>query len=207
MSFTLHYHPIASYAMKVVIGLYETNFEFEKKTVDLGDAHERAAFLKLTPIGKLPVLVNDDSGRVYLETSVILESVASSLVPHEREAALAARYHDRFFDSYVMDPMSKIVADKIRPPGKTDPHGVEEARKQLATAYDIIEGRIGDAYAVGNDFTLADCAASPALWYANKVQPFGDRRRLTAYYDRLMARPAFQRVLEEAKPLMHLFPG
>ena len=122
------------------------------------------------------------------------------------DAALATRYHDRFFDSYIAEPMQKIVTDKIRPPGKSDPHGVEEARKQLATAYDIIDARIG-VFAAGDDFTLADCAASPALWYANKVQPFGDRPRLTAYYDRLMSRPAFQRVLEEAKPLMHFFPG
>jgi glutathione S-transferase len=208
MSFTLHYHPIASFAMKVVIGLYEVGFEFDKKTINLGDPKEREEFLELTPIGKLPVLRDDDRGRVYLETSVILEAMAGDrLIPRDRDLALATRYHDRFFDSYVAEPMSKIVTDKIRPPGRGDSFGVEEARKQLATAYDIIERRIGDRYAVGEPFTLADCAASPALWYANKVQPFGDRPRLTAYYERLMARPAFQRVLEEAKPLMHLFPG
>ena len=60
---------------------------------------------------------------------------------------------------------------------------------------------------VGDGFTLADCAAAPALFYADTVAPFGAaHRELTAYLGRLMARPSFARVLEEAEPYFRLFP-
>ena len=58
-----------------------------------------------------------------------------------------------------------------------------------------------------DDFTLADCAAAPALFYANTVVPFAEtHKNLAAYFDRLMTRPSFARVLEEAQPYFHLFP-
>jgi glutathione S-transferase len=62
-------------------------------------------------------------------------------------------------------------------------------------------------WALGDDFTLADCAAAPALFYANTVVPFGQtEKNLSAYLDRLMARPSFARVIEEAEPYFKLFP-
>jgi len=209
MSFTLHYHPLASYAMKVTLGLYELGLEFEKKTVNLMDPAERAEYLKLTPIGKLPVLRDDTTGRVYLETSVILEAMgADRFIPKDRDQALECRYLDRVFDFYVADQTAKIVTDKLRPEGQHDPFGVDEARKKLSTAYDLLEARLqGRTLAVGDDFTLADCAASPALFYADKIQSFRDRPRLTAYFQRLLERPAFARVLREAEPYMKYFPG
>ena len=205
MSFTLHYHPLASYAMKVTLGLYELGLEFEKKTVNLMDPAERAEYLKLTPIGKLPVLRDDTTGRVYLETSVILEAMgADRFIPKDRDQALECRYLDRVFDFYVADQTAKIVTDKLRPEGQHDPFGVDEARKKLSTAYDLLEARLqGRTLAVGDDFTLADCAASPALFYADKIQSFRDRPRLTAYFQRLLERPAFARVLREAEPYMN----
>ena len=209
MSFTLHYHPLASYAMKVTLGLYELGLEFEKKTINLMDPAERAEYLKLTPIGKLPALRDDATGRVYLETSVILEAMgADQLLPKDRDQALECRYLDRVFDLYMADQTAKIVTDKLRPPGQNDPFGVDEARKKLDTTYDLLEARLdGRKFAVGDDFTLADCAASPALFYADKIRAFRDRPRLTAYFQRLLERPAFARVLREAEPFMKYFPG
>jgi glutathione S-transferase len=209
MSFTLHYHPLASYAMKVTLGLYELGLEFEKKTINLMDPAERAEYLKLTPIGKLPALRDDTTGRVYLETSVILEAMgADRLIPKDRDQALECRYLDRVFDLYVADQTAKIVTDKLRPAGQHDPFGVDEARKKLATTYDLLDARLeGRRFAVGDDFTLADCAASPALFYADKIRTLRDRPRLTAYFQRLLERPAFARVLREAEPFMKYFPG
>ena len=85
---------------------------------------------------------------------------------------------------------------------------VEEAKARLRTSFDMIEAEMaGRTWAMGESFTIADCAASPSLYYANKVLPFRDtHRHVAAYFDRLMARPAFARVLEEAKPYAHLFP-
>lgn len=209
MKLTMLDHPISSFSWKVAMGLYEAGVPFQRKTVDLMDPAARAEFLKISPFGKIPTLRDDDTGRVYLETSVILEALAPSLLPSDRERALAVRYWDRFFDLYVNVPMGIIVEDKFRP--QKDPYGLDRARANLGTAYDVLEKELAAGeltpFAGGEAVTLADCAAAPSLWYANKVQPFGEHERIARYLERLEARPSFQRVLEEAKPLMHMFPG
>lgn len=209
MGFTLHYHPMASFAMKVTVGLYEIDFAFEKHTVNLMDPAGRAEYLKLTPIGKLPVLCDDTTGRVYAESSVILEAMGGErLIPGDRDRMLECRYLDRVFDLYLADQTAKIVTDKLRAEGQRDAFGVTEARKRIADTYDLLEARLeGRTFAVGEDFTLADCAASPALFYADKLCSLREHPRLRAYFTRLRGRPAFARVLDEAEPLMKYFPG
>ena len=72
----------------------------------------------------------------------------------------------------------------------------------------MLEAQVaGGAWLCGDAFGLADCAAAPALYYANKVQPLGDEHAaVTAYLARLTARPSFARVLAEAEPFFKLFP-
>ena len=113
-----------------------------------------------------------------------------------------------FLRSYVHLPVQKIVGDRLRPAGTKDPHGVEEAKARLQSCYGMIDKEIGGrTWAMGDAFSMADCAASPALFYANKVLPFGDsHKNLTAYFDRLKARPSFARVLREAEPYFGMFP-
>jgi glutathione S-transferase len=213
MSLTLHYHPLASYCWKALIALYETGVAFDKQLVDLANAEQRAALAKIAPFVKFPVL--EDGGRVVTEASMIIEYVAlhvpgkNALVPADPEAAFEVRRRDRFFDLYVHEPMQKIVGDRIRPDGKTDPHGVEQARAQLATAFDVLERELGSQlWAAGEAFTMADCAAAPALYYADRVQPIGrEHPRISAYLKRLHERPSFARVFQEAQPYMSMFPG
>lgn len=214
MSLTLYYHPLASFCWKVLIALYENGTPFEPVIVDLGDPASKAAFLKVWPVGKFPVLRDESRGKTIPESTVITEYLARhypgkiELLPADRDAALQARLGDRFYDCYVHAPMQKIVADKLRPAGKTDPYGVEQARAEILSSYDIVEAEMaGRRWATGDAYTLADCAASPALFYANKVQPFGEgHKNVAAYLDRLMRRPSFARVIEEAGPYFHLFP-
>jgi glutathione S-transferase len=122
---------------------------------------------------------------------------------------LQARLSDRFYDLNVNEPMQKIVGDRLRPAGQTDPYGVEQAKARLQTAYGMIEREMATkAWAIGQDFTMADCAAAPALFYADKVVPFGDAHRAVArYFERLMKRPSYARALEEAQPYLHRFPS
>jgi glutathione S-transferase len=201
----LHYHPLSSFSMKVAMGLYELGLPFEKRTVHLMDEAERAEYRKLSPFGKIPVVTDGD--RVLLETSIILEALGGErLIP--TASALECRLLDRFFDLYVNTPVGKIVTDKLRPAGKNDALGVELARKELATAYDVLEERLGaTTYAVSDEVTLADCAAAPALFYAEKLLPFGEHARVAAYFRRLSERPSFKRVVEEAQPYLKYFPG
>jgi len=215
MSFELYYHPLASYCWKALIALYEAEIPFEKRMVDLGDPAQRAAFLELTPLGKFPLLRDTESGQSIPESSIVIEYLAqrapsaARLFPTSAEQLLDARGKDRFFDLYVMEPMSKIVDDKLRPETERDRRGVAEAHARLDTAYGIAERFLkATGWAVGDGFSFADCAAAPSLFYADKVHPLSATLpRCRAYLERLQERPSFARVLREAEPYMAMFPG
>ena len=215
MSLELYYHPLASYCWKPLIALYEAAIPFEKRLVDLGDPAQRAAFLELTPLGKFPLLRDTESGRCIPESSIVIEYLAqhapsaARLFPSSAERLLDARAKDRFFDFYVMEPMSKIIDDKLRAETDRDRKGVADAHARLDTAYTVAERFLRDTgWAVGDDFSLADCSAAPSLFYANKVHPLSPSLpRCRAYLERLQARPSFARVLREAEPYMAMFPG
>jgi glutathione S-transferase len=212
MQIKLHYHPLASYCWKVLIALYESDIGFERQIVDLSDPAQRAALLVISPFGKFPVLEADT--RIVLESTLIIEYLArhipsaAPLLPADQEKAFDVRGRDRFFDLNVHEPMQKIVLDRIRPAGQQDPYGVAHAQSRLGTAYDVLESELGpQPWAAGADFTMADCAAAPALYYANRVRPFdATHPRLSAYLKRLHARPSFARVVGEAQPHLANFP-
>jgi len=215
MTLMLHFHPLASYCWKVLIALYEAEAPFESTIVDLGDARSRAAFLQLWPVGKMPVLTDTGRQATVPESTIIIEYLAthypgrSELIPADVDMARRVRLADRFYDLYVHEHMQKIVGDRLRPSGQKDPFGVEHARASLAAAYTIINDDIVSKYwATGQSFTLADCAAFPALYYANKVAPFpGNFANLAGYFERLSQRPSVKRVLREAEPYFAMFPA
>jgi glutathione S-transferase len=214
MTLTLYFHPFSSYCQKVLTALYERDLPFTPRIVDLSDAAERAMLEALSPIGKFPVLRDDAAGGTVAEASVIVEYLdclgdAPPLVPQDAEAALDARYWDRVFDLYVMTPLQKVVADTFRPDGTHDSFGVEEAKANLERSYRIVDDALaqrGGDWICGDIFTLADCAAAPALFYAGMVVPFEAHSRLSAYFTRLRARPSFSRAVDEARPYRAFFP-
>jgi glutathione S-transferase len=214
MSLTMHLHPLASFCWKPLIALYENGTPFTSVVVDLGNEQSRAAFLKLWPAGKMPVLRDEARDRTVPESTIIIEYLnahcpgAVELIPADNELARAVRLADRFYDFYVHEPMQKVVGDRLRPEGKTDPFGVDQARSQLHNSYALIDQDMQSrTWAVGEAFSMADCAAAPALFYANKVEPFGDKYPAARrYHDRLLQRPSVARVIEEAQPYFKLFP-
>jgi glutathione S-transferase len=214
MSLTLYFHPLSSFCQKTLVALYENDTPFQGHIVDLGDAQSRAAFLKIWPIGKFPVLHDAARKHTIPESTIIIEYLAqhypgrTQLVPANADRARQTRMHDRFFDLYVHFPMQDIVGDRLRPADKRDPFGVEQARARLATALDMIEQDMASkTWVMGDAFTMADCAAAPALYYANLVMPFATTHKtVTRYFDRLLARPSFARAVKEADPYRHLFP-
>jgi len=194
--------------------LYENDTPFAPNMVDLGNTADRAALLKLWPIGKFPVLRDDARDQTVPESSTIIEYLdrhypgRTQFIPADPDLAWQTRLRDRFYDLYLHLPMQKIMVDRLRPEGKRDPHGVEEARGQLRTTYRMIEAQMaGSTWAMGEAFGLADCAAMPSLFYGNMVEPFGDvHKNVTAYYERLKARPSVARVLKEAEPYFNMVP-
>lgn len=214
MSLKLYMHPLASFCQKALIAFYENDTPFEPHIVDLGDAASSAAFKEIWPIGKFPVLRDEAKNRTVPESSIIIEYLAqhypgkTQLVPADADLARQTRFRDRFFDLYVHEPMQKIVTDKLRPAGISDPYGVEQAKTLMQTAYGMIDQEMATkTWAMGDAFTLADCAAAPSMFYANLVMPLGDTyKNAAAYLDRLMQRPSYVRVLREAQPYFALFP-
>jgi glutathione S-transferase len=214
MSLKLYFHPLSSFCQKVLIALYENDTAFEPHIVDLANETSRAEFLKIWPIGKFPVLRDEAKDRTVPESSTIIEYLAqhypgkTQLVPADPDLARETRLRDRFYDLYVNVPMQKVVTDRLRPAGKRDPHGVEQAKTLLQTACDTIEQEMAaKTWAMGDTFSMADCAAAPALYYANLVMPFGESHNNVArYFNRLLERPSFARAVEEAEPYRALFP-
>jgi glutathione S-transferase len=214
MALTLYFHPLASFCHKVLIALCENETPFTGHVVDLANKEASAAFLDLWPVGKMPVLRDDDRDRTIPETTIIIEYLdqhypgARPLLPIEESERLEARLWDRFFDLYVQVPMAKVVTDRLRADGEHDPRGVTDARSTLVTVYDMIERRMADkTWVAGKRFSLADCAAAPALFYAAIVMPFPKTHaRLAAYFERLMDRASVKRAIAEARPYFHMFP-
>jgi glutathione S-transferase len=215
MMLRLYFHPLSSFCMKVLMALYENGTPFEPQIVNLGDEADRAAFLKVWPLGKFPVLRDEDRDWLVPESSIIIEYLQQHypgrvrFVPEDADLARRTRMYDRFFDLHVNVPMQKIVTDRLRPAGQNDAFGVASAREHLNLALDMLEGDMrSKTWAMGAGFTMADCAAAPALYYADRVSPLRDARPNAAgYLDRLRRRPSFARTLREAEPYFSLFPG
>jgi len=214
MSLKLYFHPLSSFCQKALVAFYENDTPFEGHIVDLADETQRANFKKIWPIGKFPVLRDEAKDRTIPESSIIIEYLAQhypgriKLVPGDADLARQTRMRDRFYDLYVNAPMQKVVTDKLRPAGKNDPHGVEQAKALLETALGMVDKDMGTkTWAMGENFSMADCAAAPALYYANLVMPFGaTHKNAAAYFGRLMERPSFARAVKEAQPYHTLFP-
>ncbi len=212
MSLQLYAHPFSSYCQKVLMALYENGTPFKFRMLGPDDPSTGAEFATLWPLTRMPLLVDD--GRAVMEATIIIEYLdlyhpgAAHLLPTDARAALGARMMDRFFDNYVMTPMQKIVADCLRPADARDPHGVAHAHALLDRAYRWLDGQLQDReWSAGADFSLADCAAAPSLFYADWVHPIAPGfAHLIAYRKRLLARPSFARAVDEARPHRPLFP-
>jgi glutathione S-transferase len=210
MSLTLYAHPFAAYCWKVLIALYENATPFNYRLVE--DAAGWAELESLWPIKKFPLL--KDGNATIIESSIIVEHVmrhypgATQMIPANDDAALQVRFMDRFFDHYVMTPMQTLVSDRMRTENERDVKGVTDARKMLDVAYGWLEKQVTqEAWLCGGMFSLAECSAAPALFYADWVHPIGDRvPGVGAYRRRVLARPSVARVVDEARPYRKLFP-
>jgi glutathione S-transferase len=210
MPLTLYYHPLSSFCHKVLIAFYELGVEFERRIIDLSNEAQRTELKALWPFCKFPVIRDHDRQRDVPESSVIIEYLdrfypsQQHLIPGDWDTALDVRLWDRFFDLHVQVPLQQIVSDRMRSANGD----LSRERATLMTAYGMLERQLGcRTWVASPDFSMADCAAAPALFYASILVPFpDDHHHLIAYFDRLTQRPSVQRVIVEARPCFHLFP-
>jgi len=210
MSLTLYAHPFSSYCHKVLIALWADATPFDYRMLDDDHPDQMAELKRRWPFGQFPLLVDD--GETLVESTPIIEHLqarhrVNTWIP-DGETGRRVRFLDRFFDQYVMNSMTVPVFDALRSEGTRDPTGVAKARATLQLAYDWLEANLGDGpWAAGDDFTLADCAAAPSLFYADWVEAIGaERPRLAAYRARLLAHPVVARAVDEARPYRSFFP-
>jgi glutathione S-transferase len=211
MSLQFFGHPFSSYTWKVLIPLYADGTPFDYRNVDPAFPDNGEELKRISPFGLFPTLVDD--GEVVLESTPIIEHLQARHPGPNRwipdgDAGRRTRFLDRFFDLHVMTNMNAPVGNRLRPDGKKDDYGVERALQRLRAAYEWLESNLGEGpWAMGDEFTLADCAAAPSLFYADWVEQIGEERpRLKAYRARLLAHPAVSRCVEEARPYRAYFP-
>ncbi len=209
----LYYHPFASFCQKALIALYEKGVPFQPVFIDLADPEHRARLASVWPMTKFPVLRDEAVARIIPESSLIIEYLdeivpdRARMIPADPKSALQARLWDRFFDGFVAVNVTKIVTDRFRPDERRDHDGVAQAEATIRQALDMFEREIaGREWAIGNQFSLADCAAAPALFYAGTIVPLEGYPHVKGYSERLLARPSFVRVVEEARPFRPIFP-
>ncbi len=212
MSLVLYGHPFSSYTQKVCIALYENSTPFEFRSLQPDQPQHAAEWLARWPLRKFPLLV--DGERNVVETSIIIEYLQLAhpgpmrLLPADPMAALDVRFLDRFFDLHVMDAMQVAITSKLgRIPMKSE-EGLAIAKERLELAYGWLEKHLaGKTWATGEEFTMADCAAAPSLFYADWTYQIPESYPiLRAYRARLLARPSYARAVDEARPFRNLFP-
>lgn len=204
----LYYFPLSTYSQKVLTALYEKGVEFESEQVRLFDEAERERYREIYPLGRIPLLVLDD-GHLIPESSIIVEYLDTNLdggprlIPSAPDEARQTRFHDRMLDLYLNDSIASLLFQSWKPEEARDGELIERSRFRAGVMYDFLEHRLdGRTWLMGEDFTMADCAAGPSLLYAGDLFPFAERPALAAYWERLRARPSYARVLEEADPFL-----
>jgi glutathione S-transferase len=212
MSLVLYGHLFSSYTQKVLIALYENGTPFEFRSIGPDTPQHSAEWLARWPLRKFPLLV--DNKRNIAETSIIIEYLQLKhpgpvrLLPADSMAALDVRFLDRFFDLFVMTPVQHAVDGALTGDPVKRQEGTALAEEKLERAYAWLEGNLaGRTWAAGAEFTLADCAAAPSLFYADWTHRISDSYPvLQAYRTRLLGRPSFARAVEDARPFRSYFP-
>ncbi|HVY44917.1 MAG TPA: glutathione S-transferase family protein [Minicystis sp.] len=212
MSLALYGHPFSSYTRKVLVALYENATPFELRCIGPDTPEHAAEWARRWPLRKFPLLL--DGEREIVESSIIIEYLAIAhpgpvaLLPADARAALDVRFLDRFFDLHVMSSMQHAVAGALTGDPEKRREALATAEEKLEVAYAWLERHlVGRAWAAGEEFTIADCAAAPSLFYADWVHPIrASFPALRAYRARLLERPSFARAVDEARPYRRLFP-
>jgi glutathione S-transferase len=210
----LYYFPLSPYSQKALIAFPEKGVSFTPEIVIPADPEQRAAYVKINPLGKVPLLVLDDGHKIP-ESSIIIEYLedhhgasGTRLIPADKDLARQTRFHDRQWDLYVNNQTQTIFFDGRKPEKDRNPTAVAAARAVLDIMYPMYDAHLAKrTWIMGDAFTMADCAAAPCLTYLRMLHPYEQHKHLSAYAARLMERPSFAKVQQDAAPFMAKLMG
>ena len=205
----LYYNPISTYSQKVLLAFYEKGIDFEPNIVKLMDPESEKEYRKVYPMGKIPCLVLDDD-HIIPESSIIIEYIDSMAEPRlidgDADQTRKIRFKDRMFDLYLNDTVVTLLFQSMKPEDQKDQARIDTAKFRIDTMYSFMEQEFGQQpYANGDKFTMSDCAAAPALFYAEMLAPFGEYENISAYWGRLKERKSVQKTHTDAKPIVEEF--
>ena len=205
----LYYHPISTYSQKVMIAIDEKALNVDFEIVELMEPEANKAYREIYPLGKIPCLLLDN-GHMIPESSIIIEYLDGlskpTLITGDASETRQIRFQDRMLDLYLNDNVATLLFQSIKPEEERDQERIDRARFQIGTIYDFMDHDLGkQAYACGGEFSMADCAAAPALFYAQQVASFDAYENICAYWDRLNSRPSIRKTQEEAAPAIAAF--
>jgi glutathione S-transferase len=205
----LYYNPISTYSQKTLLAFYEKGLEFEPHIVSLMDPEAGKAYREVYPLGKIPCLVLEDD-YIIPESSIIIEYIDSlaepRLIDGDAEQTRKIRFKDRMFDLYLNDSIVTLLFQSMKPEEQKDQERIDTAKFRVDTMYSFMDHEFGQQpYANGDNFSMADCAAAPGLFYAEMLAPFAEYKNISAYWERLKERASVQKTHADAKPIIEEF--
>lgn len=196
---------LSNFATKSRIAIYDKGLNIEIAPVP-GGTFKSPEYLKINPLGKIPAL--DADGMIIAESEVINEYLEDKfptppLMPRSPEGRARVRLFTRFHDLYLEPPLRALFG-QLNPKSRDDKI-VNERLTEFNQRLDQLESMLGaSGFACGADFTLADCALAPTMFFATNMLPgFGakppleGRPKLAAWWTQVQTRPSVKKALEE----------
>ncbi|MGL4768116.1 MAG: glutathione S-transferase family protein [Formosimonas sp.] len=212
MSLKLHYIVTSTYSAKALLAFYEKGIAFDKAPVDFSTPEKHAEFKKLYPMGKAPLLTGNDDIFVPESTTIVeylednFPNQGPQLIPSDKTAARRTRLKDRMIDLYVNNNVGKLFFGTRKPEAEQDKAALEAAHKQIDEILPWLEKDLaGKSYLGGDNVSMADLALFAPLFYAKQLHPYSQHANLSAWLDRMMARPSVQTHLAELMPYLEAF--
>jgi glutathione S-transferase len=210
MTMKLYNMNLSNFATKSRIAIYDKGLNIEIAPIPGGDLHS-AEYLKINPLGKTPSL--DADGPIIPESEIINEYLEDKfperpLLPKSPEARAKTRIFTRFHDLYLEPPLRALFGQMN--PKARDEKLVAEKIKDFTARLDQLETMLSDGgFAAGADFTLADCALAPTMFFATNLLPmFGakppleGRPKLAKWWSHVQTRASVKKALGEMAEAM-----
>lgn len=196
---------LSNFATKSRIAIYDKGLNIEIVPIP-GNNLKSPEFLKINPLGKTPTL--DADGTIIAESEIINEYLEDKfptppLLPASAEARARVRSFTRFHDLYLEPPLRALFG-QLNPKNR-DEKLVNERLTEFNQRLDQLESMLSSSgFAAGDEFTLADCALAPTMFFATNMLPgFGakpaleGRPKLGAWWKHVQTRPSVKNALAE----------